>query len=76
VSYQASHFLCSVVSGYMHDPRSVHLEAVYHILRYLKGSSKGLWWMVIVMLFGLVALMIEELQVVVFLLTGTCIMVK
>jgi hypothetical protein len=29
----------------MHDPRSGHIEAVYRILRYLKGSSrKGLWF--------------------------------
>ena len=29
----------------MHDPRSGHLDAVHHILRYLKGSpGKGLWF--------------------------------
>jgi hypothetical protein len=29
----------------MHDPRSGHMEAVYRILRYLKGSlRKGLWF--------------------------------
>ncbi|WVZ83587.1 hypothetical protein U9M48_030719 [Paspalum notatum var. saurae] len=33
----------SVVSRYMHDPRSGHLDAVYRILRYLKSSpGKGL----------------------------------
>jgi hypothetical protein len=33
----------SVVSRYMHDPRSGHLEAANQILRYLKGSpGKGL----------------------------------
>ena len=33
----------SVVSRYMHDPRSGHLEVVNPILRYLKGSpGKGL----------------------------------
>ena len=36
-------FAVSVVSRYMHEPRSEHLEAVYRILRYLKGSpGKGL----------------------------------
>jgi hypothetical protein len=36
-------FAVSVVSQYMHDPRETHLEAVYRILRYLKGSpGKGL----------------------------------
>jgi hypothetical protein len=33
----------SVVSQFMHDPKSSHLDAVYRILRYLKGcSEKGL----------------------------------
>jgi hypothetical protein len=33
----------SVVSRYMHDPRSGHMEAVHRILRYLKGTpGKGL----------------------------------
>lgn len=37
-------YAVSVVSRYMHDPRSGHLDAVYHILRYLKGSpGKGIW---------------------------------
>jgi hypothetical protein len=36
-------FAVSVVSRYMHDPRSEHLEAVNRILRYLKGTpGKGL----------------------------------
>uniref|UniRef100_A0A8R7UCU5 Reverse transcriptase Ty1/copia-type domain-containing protein n=1 Tax=Triticum urartu TaxID=4572 RepID=A0A8R7UCU5_TRIUA len=38
-------YAVSVVSRYMHDPRSGHLDAVHHILRYLKGSpGKGLWF--------------------------------
>jgi hypothetical protein len=38
-------FAVSVVSRYMHEPRSEHLEAVYRILRYLKGTpGKGLWF--------------------------------
>ena len=38
-------FAVSVVSRYMHDPRSGHLDAVYRILRYLKNSpGKGLWF--------------------------------
>ena len=36
-------FAVSVVSQHMHSPREAHLEAVYKILRYLKGSpGKGL----------------------------------
>lgn len=36
-------FAVSVVSRYMHDPRKDHLDAVYQILRYLKGTpGKGL----------------------------------
>jgi hypothetical protein len=36
-------FAVSVVSRYMHEPRSDHLEAVHRILRYLKGTpGKGL----------------------------------
>lgn len=36
-------YAVSVVSRYMHDPRSGHLDAVYRILRYLKRSpGKGL----------------------------------
>jgi hypothetical protein len=31
-------FAVRVVSRYMHEPRSGHLEAVYRILRYLKGT--------------------------------------
>ncbi|RVW46804.1 Retrovirus-related Pol polyprotein from transposon RE2 [Vitis vinifera] len=31
-------FAVSVVSQYMHSPKESHLEAVYEILRYLKGS--------------------------------------
>ncbi|KAK1678811.1 hypothetical protein QYE76_039659 [Lolium multiflorum] len=38
-------YAVSVVSRYMHDPRSGHLDAVNQILRYLKGSpGKGLWF--------------------------------
>jgi len=36
-------FAVSVVSQHMHSPREAHLEAVYKILRYLKGSpGRGL----------------------------------
>ena len=36
-------FPVSVVSRYMHDPRKSHMDAVYHILRYLKSApGKGL----------------------------------
>ncbi|WVZ92208.1 hypothetical protein U9M48_038291 [Paspalum notatum var. saurae] len=36
-------YAVSVMSRYMHDPRSGHLDAVYRILRYLKSSpGKGL----------------------------------
>jgi len=36
-------YAVSVVSRYMHDPRSKHLDAVYQILRYLKSNpGKGL----------------------------------
>lgn len=36
-------YAVSVVSRYMHEPRSEHMEAVHRILRYLKGSpGKGL----------------------------------
>ncbi|KAJ9550922.1 hypothetical protein OSB04_014967 [Centaurea solstitialis] len=36
-------FAVSVVSRYMHDPRKSHMDAVYHILRYLKSApGKGL----------------------------------
>ena len=31
-------YVVSVVSRYMHDPRSGHLDVVYRILRYLKNS--------------------------------------
>ena len=38
-------YAVSVVSRYMHDPRTGHLEVVYQILRYLKGTpGKGLWF--------------------------------
>ena len=38
-------FAISVVSRYMHSPKESHLEAVYEILRYLKGSpGKGLFF--------------------------------
>lgn len=36
-------YAVSIVSRYMHDPRSGHLDAAYRILRYLKSSpGKGL----------------------------------
>ena len=31
-------FAVSVISQHMHSPKETHLEAVYKILRYLKGS--------------------------------------
>jgi hypothetical protein len=35
----------SIVSRYMHGPRSGHLDVVYRILRYLKSCpGKGLWF--------------------------------
>ncbi|RVX07826.1 Retrovirus-related Pol polyprotein from transposon RE1 [Vitis vinifera] len=38
-------FVVSVVSQYMHSPKESHLEAVYKILRYLKGSpGRGLFF--------------------------------
>jgi hypothetical protein len=38
-------YAVSVVSRYMHDPRSGHLEAAHRILRYLKGSpGRGIWF--------------------------------
>ena len=38
-------FAVSIVSRYMHEPRTGHLDAVYRILRYLKGTpGKGLWF--------------------------------
>jgi hypothetical protein len=38
-------YAVSVVSMYMHDPRSGHMDAVYRILMYLKSSpGKGLWF--------------------------------
>jgi hypothetical protein len=33
-------YAVSVVSRYMHDPRSRHLDVVYRILRYLKSSPR------------------------------------
>ena len=41
------HISCavSVVSRYMHNPKTGHMEVVYRILRYLKGTpGKGLWF--------------------------------
>jgi hypothetical protein len=36
-------YAVSIVSRYMHDPRTSHLDAVYRILRYLKGCpGKGI----------------------------------
>ena len=38
-------YAVSVVSRYMHDPRTGHMDLVYLILRYLKGTpGKGLWF--------------------------------
>ena len=38
-------FVVSFVSQFMHSPCKEHLEAVYHILRYLKGTpGKGLYF--------------------------------
>jgi hypothetical protein len=38
-------YAVSVVSRYMHEPRSGHLDFVYHVVRYLKGNpGKGLWF--------------------------------
>ena len=38
-------YAVSVVSRYMHNPRSAHMDAVYRILRYLKSCPrKGLWF--------------------------------
>nr|ABA93730.1 retrotransposon protein, putative, unclassified [Oryza sativa Japonica Group] len=38
-------YVVSVVSRYMHDPRTGHLDVVHKILRYLKGTpGKGLWF--------------------------------
>jgi len=38
-------YAVSVVSRYMHDPRAGHMEVVYRILRYLKGTpGRGLWF--------------------------------
>jgi len=38
-------YAVSVVSRYMHNPRSAHMDAVYRILRYLKSCpGKGLWF--------------------------------
>jgi hypothetical protein len=38
-------YAVSVVSRYMHDLRTGHMEVVYQILRYLKGTpGRGLWF--------------------------------
>jgi hypothetical protein len=38
-------YVVSVVSRYMHDPRTGHMDVVYRILRYLKGiPGRGLWF--------------------------------
>ncbi|WVZ55981.1 hypothetical protein U9M48_006573 [Paspalum notatum var. saurae] len=38
-------YAVSVVSRYMHDPRTGHMDVVYRILRYLKGTpGRGLWY--------------------------------
>ena len=33
-------YTVGVVSQYMHAPRQPHYEAIYHILRYLKGAPR------------------------------------
>ncbi|RVW35848.1 Retrovirus-related Pol polyprotein from transposon RE1 [Vitis vinifera] len=33
-------FVVNMVSQYMHSPKEIHLEAVYKILKYLKGSPR------------------------------------
>ena len=33
-------YAVSVVSRYMHDPRSGHMDAAYRILRYLKSNPR------------------------------------
>jgi hypothetical protein len=39
-------FAVSVVSQFMHDPRSSHMDVVYRILRYLKScQGKGLLYL-------------------------------
>ena len=38
-------YVVSVVSRYMHDPRTRYMEVVYRILRYLKRTpGRGLWF--------------------------------
>jgi hypothetical protein len=38
-------YAVSIVSRYMHEPRTGHLDAVHRIMRYLKGTpGKGLWF--------------------------------
>jgi hypothetical protein len=38
-------YAMSVVRRYIHDPRTGHMEVVYRILRYLKGTpGRGLWF--------------------------------
>ena len=38
-------YAVSIVSRYMHEPRSGHVEAAHRILKYLKGTpEKGLWF--------------------------------
>jgi hypothetical protein len=38
-------YAVSIVSRYMHDPMSRHLDAIYRILRYLKSCpGKGPWF--------------------------------
>jgi hypothetical protein len=38
-------YTVSVVSMYMHEPRSVHMEVAHIILMYFKGASgKGVWF--------------------------------
>ncbi|GFS42288.1 hypothetical protein Acr_00g0079060 [Actinidia rufa] len=40
-------FAVSIVSQFMHSPRTAHLDAVYHILRYLKTCPDlGLFWVI------------------------------
>jgi hypothetical protein len=62
-------FAVGVVSRYMHEPRSGHLDIVHRILRYLKVTpGNGLWFAksrhlevdAIEILIGLVVKMIED----------------
>ncbi|KAK3026255.1 hypothetical protein RJ639_041631 [Escallonia herrerae] len=64
-------FVVSVISQFMHSPKKKHLDAVYGVLRYLKGTpGKGLffkreiieWWRFIPMHTGQDLQLIEDLH--------------